>query len=404
MNDMTLNLSYSQVLAKAIARCVTMLVLCSLQGCFSPMALDRAVIEYDKANADVLSKLLLLNIARSHQHQPMHFTGVSNIAASYNFQFNAGATPAFTGENGSVMTPVFGGTISENPTISIVPIEGEEFSRRMLTPIQENKLTMLLRQGTDIDLTLRLLAGELRIYDGGQRKVYLNKPDDAEGYRLFRQAVLHMSSIQDRHKLFVEPLMFDQQWTLPAESLTAEQMAALQKDFKIEYLAERKQVLLSKRETGRILLTNYDPATLSNEERVRLHEEADQYADNDVSVDIRPGYTGGEWPIHGAFRLRSFLNVLNFIGQSISDDPEYAVAKYPKTPNVSQNPVYAMALLVSDNKPAGISVQFGDWYYALKPETGYQWNREGFRLLTQIFHMTMTDLAQKGAPVITIAK
>ncbi len=118
-----------------------MLVLCSLQACFSPMALDRAVIEYDKASADVLSKLLLLNIARSHQHQPMHFTGVSNIAASYNFQFNAGATPVFTGENGSVMTPVFGGTISENPTISIVPIEGEEFSRRMLTPIQENKLT-----------------------------------------------------------------------------------------------------------------------------------------------------------------------------------------------------------------------------------------------------------------------
>ena len=62
--------------------------------------------------------------------------------------------------------------------------------------------------------------------------------------------------------------------------------------------------------------------------------------------------------------------------------------------------------LVSNYNPAStdISVQFGDWHYALKPETGYQWNREGFRLLTQIFHMTMTDLAQKGAPVITIAK
>ena len=403
---MIFNLSYSQVLAKAVARCVTMLVLFSLQGCFSPMALDRAVIEYDKASADVLSKLLLLNIARSHQHQPMHFTGVSNIAASYNFQFNAGATPAFTGENGSVMTPVFGGTISENPTISIVPIEGEEFSRRLLTPIQENKLTMLLRQGADVDLILRLLAGELQIHSGGQRGFYRNKPDDAAGYRLFRQVVLHLSSIQDRHKLFVEPLMFDQQWTLPAESLTAIQMAALQKDFKIDYQAERKQVILSKREAGRIVLTNYDPATLSNEERIRMNEEADQGTDNDVRVDIRPGYPGGEWPIHGFFRLRSFHNVLNFIGQSISDNPEYAVAKNPKTPSVSQNPVYTMALLVSNYYPAAadISVQFGDWHYALKPETGYQWNREGFRLLCQVFQMTMTDLARKGAPIITIDK
>lgn len=402
---MIFNLYPSVALTKAAARGLTILTLCGLQGCFSPMALDHAVIEYDKATTDILSKQLLLNIARSHQHQPMHFTGVSNIAATFNFQFNAGATPAFTGETGSLLTPVFGGTISENPTISIVPIEGEEFTRRLLTPFQENKLTMLLRQGADVDLILRLLAGELRIYDNGQSGIYLNKPGDAEGYRLFRQAVLHLSSIQDRHKLFVEPLMFDQHWTLPAGSLTAEQMAALQKEFKVEYQAERKEVTLSKRVTGHILLTNYDPTMLSNEERIRLNEEADKGAANDVSVDIRPGYPGGEWPIHGVFRLRSFHNVLNFIGQSISDEPEYTVAKHPKTPNVSENPVNTMALLVSDKEPAAdISVQFGDWHYALKDETGYQWNREGFRLLCQIFQMTMTDLAQQGAPSITIAK
>jgi hypothetical protein len=183
-------------------------------------------------------------------------------------------------------------------------------------------------------------------------------------------------------------------------------MAGLQKDFNIELLNESKQVILSKRETGRIVLTNYDPATLSNEERLHLQEDAEQYAVNDVSVDIRAGYPGGEWPIHGAFRLRSFLNVLNFIGQSISDDPEYSVAKNPKTPSVGQNPIYALALQISDFKPLDnpISVQFGDWYYALKPETGYQWNREGFRLLCQIFQMTMTDLSQRDAPKITIAK
>ena len=396
----------SVVLTKAAARGLAILTLCGLQGCFSPLALDHAVIEYDKTTTDILSKQLLLNIARSHQHQPLHFTGVANIAATFNFQFNAGATPAFTGETGSLLTPVFGGTMSENPTISIVPIEGEEFTRRLLTPFQENKLTMLLRQGVDVDLMLRLLAGELRVNGGEQGGVYLNKPGDAEGYRLFRQAVLHLSSIQDRHKLFVEPLMFDQHWTLPAESLTAEQMAALQKEFKVDYQAEHKQVTLSKRMTGRILLTNYDPATLSNEERIRLHEEAGQGADNDVSVDIRPGYPGGEWPIHGVFRLRSFHNVLDFIGHSISDDPEYNVPKHPQTPDVSENPVNTMTLLVSDNEPeaADLSVQFGENYYALLPETGYQWNREGFRLLYQIFQMTMTDLAQKGAPTITIAK
>jgi hypothetical protein len=383
-----------------------LLAFIGLQGCLSPIALDRAAIEYDKATTDILSKQLLLNIARAHQHQPMHFTGVSNIAATFNFQFNAGATPALTGDNGALMTPVFGGTLSENPTISIVPIEGEEFTRRLLTPFQENKLTMLLRQGADVDLILRLLAGELRINGSEQSGIYFNKPGDGESYRFFRQAVLHLSSIQDRHQLFVEPLMFDQQWTLPAESLTAEQMATLQKDFKIEYQAERKKVMLSKRIIGRILLTNYDPATLTNEERLRLHEEADQGAENDVSVDIRPGYPGGDWPMHGVFRLRSFHNVLNFIGQSLGDEPEFAVDKHPKTPKVSENPVRTLALTVSEDEPehADLSVEYGGRYYAIQPDTGYQWNREGFRLLYQIFQMTVTDLAKQGAPVITIAK
>jgi hypothetical protein len=86
------NRQHSLALAKATARWLTMLALCILQGCFSPIALDRAVIEYDKTVTNVLSKQLLLNIARAHQHQPIHFTGVSNIAATFNFQFNTGAT------------------------------------------------------------------------------------------------------------------------------------------------------------------------------------------------------------------------------------------------------------------------------------------------------------------------
>jgi hypothetical protein len=31
-------------------------------------------------------------------------------------------------------------SVAENPTTSITPIEGEEFTKRLLTPFQENKL------------------------------------------------------------------------------------------------------------------------------------------------------------------------------------------------------------------------------------------------------------------------
>jgi len=42
------------------------------------MALDYTVIEYDKTTMDILSKLVMLNIARSHQHQPMHLAMTRN--------------------------------------------------------------------------------------------------------------------------------------------------------------------------------------------------------------------------------------------------------------------------------------------------------------------------------------
>ncbi len=94
-------------------------VLCGLMlsGCLSPIALNRAVVAYDDAVTDAIAKQLLINIARAQHHQPIHFTGVSNIAATFDFRASAGATPALTGEASRALMPVFGGSVAENPTI-----------------------------------------------------------------------------------------------------------------------------------------------------------------------------------------------------------------------------------------------------------------------------------------------
>lgn len=119
-----------------------------LSACFGPITLDRAVLSYNEATTDALSKQLLFNIARARHHQPIHFTAVSNIAATFNFELSAGATPALTGEDGGLLAPIFGGSVSENPTISLTPVEGEEFTKRLLAPFQENKITLLYAKGS----------------------------------------------------------------------------------------------------------------------------------------------------------------------------------------------------------------------------------------------------------------
>jgi len=384
-------------------------VLCSLAvtGCLSPITLNRAVTSYDEAITDAISKQLLINIARAHQHQPIHFTGVSNIAATFDFRVSAGATPALTGDASRALMPIFGGSVAENPTISIAPIEGEEFTKRLLTPFQETKFLLLLRQRYDIDLLLRLMAQELRITENGQEVAYRNTPTDRTGYEMFRRVVTHLSAIQDQNQLHAEPLVYNRTWTLPADSVTAEGFQALQKEYLVTYSRKDNSYTLRKQITGQILITNYDPNMLSPDERARLIDETEEGQLNDVSFDIRPGHIGGEYPLKGDFRLRSFNTILNFLGRSLEEDPEYNVDKDPRTPAVHDNPVHTMELLLSDGAPSGadLSIQSHGKYYAVNT-TGplASWNRKAFQMLYLLFQMTVTEVPRVGIPSITIAK
>lgn len=391
------------------ARLILAGIVCSLAvtGCLSPITLNRAVTAYDQAITDAISKQLLINIARAHQYQPIHFTGVSNIAATFDFRVSAGATPALTGEASRALMPIFGGSVAENPTISIAPIDGEEFTKRLLTPFQETKFLLLLRQRYDIDLLLRLMAQELRITENGQEVAYRNTPSDRTGYEMFRRVVTHLSAIQDQNHLHAEPLIYHRTWTIPANSVTAEGFQALQKEYLVTYNQKDNSYTLQKQITGPILITNYDPYTLSPEERARLIDETEEGYLNDVSFDIRPGHVGGEYPLKGDFRLRSFYTILNFLGRSLGEDPEYYVDKDPRTPEVLENPVRTMDLLLSDSAPseADLSIQSHGKYYSVNT-TGplARWNREAFQMLYLLFQMTVSEVPRVGVPSITIAK
>lgn len=380
---------------------------CMLTGCLSPITLNRAVVAYDDSVTDSIAKQLLINIARAQHHQPVHFTGVSNIAATFDFRVSAGATPALTGEASKALMPLFGGSVAENPTFSIVPIEGEEFTKRLLTPFQETKFILLLRQRYDIDLMLRLMAQELRIKQNGHEVSYRNMPGDRTGYETFRRVVTHISAIQDANQLHAEPLVYTRTWTIPANSVTAEGFQALQKEYLVTYSQKDNTYTLRKQITGRTLITNYDPDTLPPEERARLIDDTEEGHLNDVYFDIRPGHVGGEYALKGAFRLRSFNTILNFLGRSIGEDPEYHVESDPRTPPFFENPDHTMELVLSDGAPseADLSIQSHGKHYAVNT-TGpsARWNREAFQLLYLLFQMTVSEVPRVGVPSITIAK
>ncbi len=374
-------------------------------GCLSPITMHRAVIAYDHAVIQAHAEQLLLNIVRAHAHRPVHFTAVSNVAATFNFQVNAGATPPLGGlDGGFLLSPIFGGSISENPTITIVPIEGQEFTKRLLTPMNETTLISLVRQGTGIDMLLRLMAGELRSVDGEQEISFLNLPSRKGLYEEFRRRVLHLASLQQSNQLFIEPLTFDQTWIVhfsPKEALEA-----VEKGYHITYDPDQDVYLLRRHITGRVVITNYDPEVLLNTERVKLEEEAHTGLANDLLVDIRPGFPGGEYPLHGKFRLRSFHSILNFLARGIAEEPEYDVQKDPRTRQIPLNPAHTLHIHQTQTSPkaAALEVNYNGTHYFIQDDSTHSWNQESFRLLYQLFQMTVTEVSGVHVPRITIAK
>jgi hypothetical protein len=376
-----------------------------LVACTHTVPLDHAVVAYDLTTAESVEEQLLLNIARAHNNQPIHFTAVSSIAATYRLTTNAGIGPALTGNRGGLVVPILGTSAESSPTISISPMQGDEFTQRLLTPFREAQLTLLLRQGYDVDSLLRMLGAEIHLdHETGGDTIHNNRPSDREGYQIFRRIVAHLSAIQDRHSLYVEPLHFTHTWTVPEASVTPETYSSTYKDFTIAHDEAAHVYRVTKRINGRVMITNYDPDVLSNEERLRLHGKAEEAPPNDVLIDIRPGYTGGEFPIHGRLRLRSFHEVLTFIGRGLGDEPEFDVAPDPRTPHITENPISTLEIVESRQRPPGpVTVRLDGYYYAVKPQSGYQWNQKTFSVLYQLFQMSVSASAAPG-PSITIAK
>jgi len=117
---------------------LTATVALAISGCLGPPVLERQVLGYDEVTKTLDEKLLVLNIARVSNNEPVHFTSTSSIAATFNWTTTLGASGEVTEKGTNFLNLNLGGSASENPTFSISPISGKEFTERVATPFQDN--------------------------------------------------------------------------------------------------------------------------------------------------------------------------------------------------------------------------------------------------------------------------
>ena len=392
-------------------------ILASLTGCLSPIALHRAVLDYDRTVSTVEAELLLLNIARARHHRPVHFTAVSSVAATFDFRTNAGIRGGFGPVSDSSERPInleYSASVAENPTVTIVPISGEEFTKRILRPLEESHFDFLAHQGFDINMILRLMARGMVLENGETgRTVLFNAPGRREEYAAFRKRLLHLASLQQARTLYIEPLSYEEPFPVALDrALTpAEVVAALDKGYRWSVGNQANSQLLTRKVVGRLVIANYEPWQLNNEERHRMNEEIRRFPLDYVFVDIRSGSPGGEWPMRGVIQLRSFNAIIGFVARGISEEPGFHVDPDSRTGPVSMNPDHILDIDETNSPPRNseFSVAFEGTHYSISkfPISGGMvpsWNQESFSVLANLFQMTVTDVSNAKTPIISIPK
>jgi hypothetical protein len=388
----------------------------SLGGCLSPIAMHRAVVEYDRTTSQVEAELLLLNIARARHYRPVHFTAVSSVAATFDFRVDAGIAGGFGRATEASERPLnlsYSTSVSENPTVTIIPITGEEFTKRILRPLEESQFEFLYHQGFDISMLLRLMGRGILLDTERGRTVHLNQPGRKDEFMEFRRRLLHLAGLDQARKLYVESVTYDEVFPVAMDQALApvEVVAALDKGYRWTMPAKDHPQMLVRKAGGRIAITNYELRWLGNEERRRLHEELQRYPTDYIFVDIRPGYPGGDYPMRGVIQLRSFNAIIGFVARGISDEPGFHVDPDPRSGPVMRNPDHILEIEEASSVPsdAEFTVDFEGKHYSIRkfPITGGMvpsWNQEAFAVLVNLFQMTVTDVSNVKTPIISIPK
>ena len=388
---------------------------CLLSSCFGPLALHQAVLSYDETFSRLDREIILTNIARVHLNRPTHFTGTSSIVAAFNYSatatvggniFETTFRKAFPASN--TYTFGLGATAAELPTLSIVPIQGEEFTRRILTPIETSKFTFLVFQRLPIDMVLHMMVDGIEVQDrstGKPQRFILNSPADPQDYEEFRRIAVHLAGLYNptEPRIFFESISYNETFQRPAATpfSVMEMATAAEKGYQQRRLGDKDEFIFSK--TGRVLLSNYHSQALSNEERKTLNALAETNPANHLLIDIRQDHPGGELPIFGALKFRSFQAILHSIAAIMSQTPGNQVEKDLQTGVALQNPARTLAVNVTNSRPsdAALSIKYEGQYYSI-PNT--PWDTLAFILLSGLYQMTVTDISNSGIPITVPAR
>ena len=138
----------------------------SLSACavVGPRSISMGRADYNEAINRTEDEQMLLSIVKGRYGETFSLLAVSGVAANVRFRGNASVEVGFgpTSNYEGNLVPFSGGLVyEENPTITYIPVQGEQYLRQLLSPLPLNLLVLIVRSGTNQAATLTLLTNRI---------------------------------------------------------------------------------------------------------------------------------------------------------------------------------------------------------------------------------------------------
>ncbi|MCE0499002.1 MAG: hypothetical protein LV481_13760 [Methylacidiphilales bacterium] len=378
---------------------------------------------------------MLLNLARLDQHDPTYFLQFGQISVQYQVSGSLNVVgnetiPPVSGTTHPLESPLGTGTAtvgaaaSTTPSFTFIPVTDDKVAQALLQPVPPEVLYSLFQQGWPVDQLMRLMVQRFEIQLPGQSGVstFTNSLDDGDvkSYAIFlkmcaiaRQLQIH-GALKLQAKTEFVPLA--QGWALPKDKPpTPEQLIAAQdKDLVYVQDPDTKNWQLGRNELIPIFtLGNGSDAVFASLKKQAVYNYGDSL--NNMRTFLGSGFAVQEklesdtGSADSHLILRSFLNILaaaakeqtNFeavlpgnplIPEVVPDIERQPILKLRW--NGNSTPLLSPLLALNYH---GQTYQITDPVTAKVDETA-TWNRDVFRLLTQLAFQVSLDTSKFPLP------
>ncbi len=353
------------IVSLLVLTCTVALLLssCTVVG---PTAIRSGRLAYNEAITTTDNQQMLMVLIHNRYGERGHLLSVASVTANVSVTTSAGVQAGFgsSSDYEGNLIPFAGGFVyEENPTISYIPVAGEQYMRQLTTPISIAMLTQLTRSATDPGNFLMALVSEVNgIYNPDFN---FDDLDDDPRFAEFTQIVTKLSQA---HRLYwVERAGHKGQFSWVIDQSAPEHAA----------------------EVRRLLQLLRLPPTDHRQRRVIIP----------ISLALEGGEDGGL-----AVTTRSVWDLVEILSASIdvpaADEHNGVTVAAPPPGRLGKS----LKVHFSEDEPddAYIAVEYrGGWFYVDQRD---MFTKQYFNLLGSLWSMAMANAASQGAaaPVLTV--